>query len=52
MCAKAEDGTHTLMKGDEIVYGPHLIAYELLFLSSRQRYRFTQKLLFGDAFDG
>ena len=31
----------TLMKGDEIIYSPHLIAYELLFLSSWQKYRFS-----------
>ena len=40
------------MKGDEIIYGSHLIAYELLFLSGWQRYRFAQKLLFGNTFDG
>ena len=31
MCAKAEDGTHTLMKGDEIVEGAKILPYALLF---------------------
>lgn len=32
MCAKAEDGTHTLMKGDEVVEAGKEVANGFLFL--------------------
>lgn len=43
MCAKAEDGTHTLMKGDQAVETENDCRYALLFAFRRVR-----DLNFGD----